>query len=262
MSALTELCMCEKGDFHYIKLPFHQELAAGCDTEVLAPRPDKDVMENKPGHKSIYWNSRHGHFRKAQIMVLEMSLPTENSCCSRSREPPANLLLMGATSASREPKYTQILPWIFLCSSAASSPGGICAEGFHFFHWNLGKIIPDFAFPCCFPGRLQRLSIAWVIFLLISKLTVPTHNSQLQLQTEKSLIDVTIQQEENNDKSLAPVEFPLQPFVVRGLSKEGTPYKSGQGLEVTLRFVRANFAPFRKWKQTGCGPSHAIKKKN
>lgn len=49
----------------------------------------KDVMENKPGHKSIYWSSTHGHLRKAQIM--------------RCKEPAANLL-MGATSASQEPK--------------------------------------------------------------------------------------------------------------------------------------------------------------
>lgn len=50
MGASTEFCMCEKCDFHYIKLPFHEELTAGCDTEVLQ---GPTWMETKPGHKSI-----------------------------------------------------------------------------------------------------------------------------------------------------------------------------------------------------------------
>lgn len=50
-----------------------------------------------------------------------------------------------------------------------------------------------------------------------SELTVPAHNPQLQPQTGKSLTDVIPEQQENNDKSLAPVKLLLKPFLSEGL---------------------------------------------
>lgn len=131
--------------------------------------------------------------------MSEKLSPTQNFYCSRSKEPTANLPLMGATSASKEPQITPNTAMnVSLFLSSLLSQVDLCRSISAHLSCRFGQNKPSQilllrCIPCCFPGRLHRLSTARVIFLIDLKLAVPTHSlQQLQLQTEKSLIDVII----------------------------------------------------------------------